>query len=88
MHRQGFITDGAETALNRWVKSQTAAQNGGEGVANWQWLVQQHPALASDVLERLKRWHRRKMLAAMGMPERTLMGMTPFAGSMKKSLPR
>ncbi|EIH6911020.1 DUF1018 domain-containing protein, partial [Escherichia coli] len=35
MHRQGFITDGAETALNRWVKSQTAAQNGGEGVANW-----------------------------------------------------
>lgn len=23
MHRQGFITDGAETALNRWVKSQT-----------------------------------------------------------------
>ncbi|EIL8384186.1 DUF1018 domain-containing protein, partial [Escherichia coli] len=35
MHRQGFISDGAETALNRWVKSQTAAQNGGEGVANW-----------------------------------------------------
>ncbi|EOM7557865.1 gp16 family protein, partial [Escherichia coli] len=27
MHRQGFISDGAETALNRWVKSQTAAQN-------------------------------------------------------------
>ncbi|MCZ8610370.1 DUF1018 domain-containing protein, partial [Escherichia albertii] len=72
MHRQGFISDGGETALNRWVKSQTAAQNGGEGVANWQWL-EQHPALASDVLERLKRWHRRKMLDVLGMPARTVM---------------
>lgn len=34
MHRQGFIADGGENAINRWVKSQTAAQNGGEGVAN------------------------------------------------------
>lgn len=72
MHRQGFISDGGETALNRWVKSQTAAQNGGEGVANWQWL-EQHPALASDVLERLKRWHRRKMLDVLGMSARTVM---------------
>ncbi|EIG3287232.1 gp16 family protein [Escherichia coli] len=87
MHRQGFITDGAETALNRWVKSQTAAQNGGEGVANWQWL-EQPPALASDVLERLKRWHRRKMLAAMGMPERTLMGYDAVCRQYEKSLPR
>ncbi|EFG3325170.1 DUF1018 domain-containing protein [Escherichia coli] len=76
MLRQGFITDGAETALNRWVKSQTAAQNGGEGVANWQWL------------ERLKRWHRRKMLAAMGMPERTLMGYDAVCRQYEKSLPR
>ncbi|EEZ1655206.1 DUF1018 domain-containing protein [Escherichia coli] len=87
MHRQGFISDGAETALNRWVKSQTAAQNGGEGVANWQWL-EQHPALASDVLERLKRWHRRKMLAAMGMPERTLIGYDAVCRQYEKSLPR
>ncbi|MEF9839220.1 hypothetical protein RBH55_28825, partial [Escherichia coli] len=65
----------------------TAAQNGGEGVANWQWL-EQHPALASDVLERLKRWHRRKMLAATGMPERTLMGYDAVCRQYEKSLPR
>ncbi|HAM4456529.1 TPA: DUF1018 domain-containing protein [Escherichia coli] len=87
MHRQGFISDGGETALNRWVKSQTAAQNDGEGVANWQWLEQQ-PALASDVLERLKRWHRRKMLAALDMSERAVMSYERVCMLYEKSFPR
>ncbi len=87
MHRQGFISDGGETALNRWVKSQTAAQNDGEGVANWQWLEQQ-PALASDVLERLKRWHRRKMLAALDMSERAVMSYERVCRLYEKSFPR
>ncbi|EOA0346314.1 gp16 family protein [Escherichia coli] len=86
MHRQGFIADGAETALNRWVKSQTAAQNGGEGVANWQWL-EQHPALASDVLERLKRWHCRKMLSVLGMPAQTVMSYERVCRMYEESSP-
>ncbi|ENO2621981.1 DUF1018 domain-containing protein, partial [Salmonella enterica] len=69
MHAQGFLASDGEAALNSWVRKQTAPQNGGEGVANYQWL-EKEPALASDVLERLKRWHRREMLRALGLPER------------------
>ncbi|EAC1253250.1 hypothetical protein DS657_06315 [Salmonella enterica subsp. enterica] len=69
MHGQGFLTSDSEVALNCWVRKQTAPQNGGEGVANYQWL-ENKPALASDVLERLKRWHRREMLRALGLSER------------------
>ncbi|EAM4507875.1 DUF1018 domain-containing protein [Salmonella enterica] len=69
MHAQGFLASDGEAALNSWVRKQTAPQNGGEGVANYQWL-EKEPALASDVLERLKRWHRREMLRALGLSER------------------
>ncbi|EEP6366142.1 DUF1018 domain-containing protein [Salmonella enterica] len=69
MHAQGFLGSDSEAALNAWVRKQTAPQNGGEGVANYQWL-EKEPALASDILERLKRWHRREMLRALGLSER------------------
>lgn len=69
MHGQGFLTSDSEVALNGWVRKQTSPQNGGEGVANYQWL-EREPALASDMLERLKRWHRREMLRALGLSER------------------
>ncbi|EHE9178898.1 DUF1018 domain-containing protein [Salmonella enterica] len=69
MHAQGFLASDSEAALNAWVRKQTASANGGEGVANYQWL-EREPALASDVLERLKRWHRREMLRALGLSER------------------
>lgn len=69
MHGQGFLTSDSEVALNGWVRKQTSPQNGGEGVANYQWL-EKEPALASDMLERLKRWHRREMLRALGLSER------------------
>lgn len=69
MYAQGFLSSDSEVALNGWVRHQTAPQNGGEGVANYQWL-EREPALASDVLERLKRWHRREMLRALGLSER------------------
>lgn len=69
MHAQGFLGSDSEAALNAWVRKQTASQNGGEGVANYQWL-EREPALASDVLERLKRWHRREMLRSLGLSER------------------
>lgn len=69
MHVHGFLSSDSEAALNAWVRKQTAPQNGGEGVANYQWL-EREPALASDVLERLKRWHRREMLRVLGLSER------------------
>ncbi|EDN2206152.1 DUF1018 domain-containing protein [Salmonella enterica subsp. enterica serovar Muenchen] len=69
MHVQGFLGSDSEAALNAWVRKQTASANGGEGVANYQWL-ERELALASDVLERLKRWHRREMLRALGLSER------------------
>ncbi|EHW4150236.1 DUF1018 domain-containing protein [Salmonella enterica subsp. enterica serovar Kottbus] len=69
MYAQGFLSSDSEAALNGWVRKQTAPQNGGEGVANYQWL-EREPALASDMLERLKRWHRREMLRVLGLSER------------------
>ncbi|ELT1239574.1 DUF1018 domain-containing protein [Salmonella enterica] len=69
MHVQGFLGSDSEAVLNTWVRKQTALANGGEGVANYQWL-EREPALASDVLERLKRWHRREMLRSLGLTER------------------
>lgn len=69
MYAQGFLSSDSEAALNGWVRKQTTPQNGGEGVANYQWL-EKEPALASDVLERLKRWHRREMLRTLGLSER------------------
>ncbi|EJG5922339.1 DUF1018 domain-containing protein [Salmonella enterica] len=69
MHVQGFLGSDSEAALNAWVRKQTASANGGEGVANYQWL-ERESALASDVLERLKRWHRREMLRSLGLSER------------------
>ncbi|EHT6197789.1 DUF1018 domain-containing protein [Salmonella enterica] len=69
MCAQGFLASDSEAALNAWVRKQTASANGGEGVANYQWL-ERKPALASDILERLKRWHRREMLRSLGLSER------------------
>ncbi|ECY2754806.1 DUF1018 domain-containing protein [Salmonella enterica] len=69
MHIQGFFGSDSEAALNVWVRKQTASANGGEGVANYQWL-ERESALASDILERLKRWHRREMLRSLGLSER------------------
>ncbi|EJC5175205.1 DUF1018 domain-containing protein [Salmonella enterica] len=69
MHVHGFLSSDSEAALNAWVRKQTASANGGEGVANYQWL-EREPVLASDVLERLKRWHRREMLRVLGLSER------------------
>ncbi|HDC2134451.1 TPA: DUF1018 domain-containing protein [Salmonella enterica] len=68
MHVQGFLGSDSEAALNVWVRKQSAPQNGGVGVANYQWL-EKEPTLASDILERLKRWHRREMLRSLGLSE-------------------
>ncbi|MCT6700899.1 gp16 family protein [Rheinheimera sp. 4Y26] len=62
MAKAGFIDDGSEVALNAWVKRMTAQQNGGEGIAEVQWL---QGADASKMLESLKRWCRRCMYEAL-----------------------
>lgn len=64
MHRQGFVQSGDEVALNAWIRRTTAKENGGLGVAQLAWL-NQDSALAVKVLESLKRWHRRSMLAKL-----------------------
>jgi phage gp16-like protein len=62
MYQQRFVSDGSETALNAFVKRQTAKNNGGRGVAEVGWL---DASLAFQVLESLKQWHSRVMLADM-----------------------
>lgn len=62
MHRHGFIVDSSEAALNKFVQRQTARLNGGTGVAELGWL---NGELAYGVLESLKQWHKRLMLAAL-----------------------
>jgi phage gp16-like protein len=62
MRQHGFVQDGSETALNSYVQRMTAKLNGGEGVAEVRWLNEE---LAVSVLEALKAWHRRVMMARM-----------------------
>ena len=60
MHRHGLVRDSSEAALNSYVQRMTVKLNGGVGVAEVGWLDE---ALAVKVLEALKGWHRRLMLA-------------------------
>jgi phage gp16-like protein len=62
MFNAGFIRDGSETALNRWVQRQTAETNNGAGIGQVEWLT---PASALMVLESLKKWCRRLMFNAL-----------------------
>lgn len=62
MANAGFIKDGTDTALNEWVKRQTAAINNGAGIANIEWLPHEQ---AVYVLESLKKWNRRCLYSAL-----------------------
>ena len=57
MHKQGFVRDGSEAALDAYVKRMTSKING-IGVDSVAWLKDD---MAFKVLESLKRWHRRLM---------------------------
>lgn len=57
MHKQGFVRDGSEAALDAYVKRMTSKING-TGVDSVAWL---NETMAFTVLESLKRWHRRLM---------------------------
>ncbi|MEZ8869524.1 gp16 family protein [Vibrio sp. 10N.247.310.56] len=57
MHKQGFIRNGNDVAIDAYVKRMTTASNG-RGIAKAAWLKS---AQAADVLESLKKWHYRLM---------------------------
>ncbi|HGT2586624.1 TPA: gp16 family protein [Klebsiella pneumoniae] len=61
MHAAGLIQCGSEAALNQYVVRMTTRQNGA-GISRADWLTD---ALSGPVLESLKQWHRREMLAAI-----------------------
>lgn len=61
MHKQGFVRDGSETALDRYVKRLTTAMEGG-AVDSVAWLK---PKQSYPILESLKSWHRRVMLETL-----------------------
>lgn len=55
MHKQGFVRDGSDGALNAYVKRMTSKVNG-VGVERLEWLNSEQ---AYQVLEAIKRWHYR-----------------------------
>lgn len=58
MHNDGFVRDGSDAALDRFVKRQTSHINGGQGVASLEWLRGNMEVM---FLESLKQWHIRAM---------------------------
>ena len=69
MHRHGLLRDGSETALNHYVERQTVRLNNGIGVAEVAWLTD---GLAYQVLESLKNWHKRELVARLVAAKKTV----------------
>ncbi|MFA0057019.1 gp16 family protein [Vibrio echinoideorum] len=57
MHKQGFIRNANDVAIDAYVKRMTTASNG-RGIEKAIWLKS---AQAAEVLEALKKWHYRLM---------------------------
>lgn len=57
MHKQGFVRNGSDAAIDAYVRRMTTAQNG-RGIDRAIWLKSHQ---ASEVLESLKSWHFRCM---------------------------
>ena len=62
MFNQGFVRDGSDIALDRFVQRQTRIRNGGAGVSSLEWL---RADAEDNLLESLKQWHIRGMKEAM-----------------------
>ena len=61
MHKQGFVRDGSETALDSYVRRMTSKMKS-KGVDSVAWLDWKQ---SYSVLESLKNWHRREMLEVL-----------------------
>jgi phage gp16-like protein len=75
MHKQGFVRDGSEAALDAYVKRMTSKNNKNAGIEHVGWL---NDEMAYTVLESLKRWHRRLMAE-----ELIKQGLTELVGHRK-----
>ncbi|MBE4071074.1 regulatory protein GemA [Vibrio parahaemolyticus] len=61
MHKQGFVRDGSDSAIDAYVRRMTTHSNG-RGIERAMWLKSYQ---AADVLESLKKWHSRLMCDAI-----------------------
>ncbi|HHY0483408.1 TPA: gp16 family protein [Vibrio parahaemolyticus] len=61
MHKQGFVRDGSDSAIDAYVRRMTTHSNG-RGIERAIWLKSYQ---AADVLESLKKWHSRLMCDAI-----------------------
>ncbi len=57
MHKQGFVRNGSDAAIDAYVRRMTTRMNG-RGIDRAIWLQSQQ---AAEVLESLKQWHYRLM---------------------------
>ncbi|MGD8172160.1 gp16 family protein [Vibrio sp. TRT 21S02] len=57
MHKQGFVRNGNDAAIDAYVRRMTTSMNG-RGVERANWLKSHQ---AAEVLESLKKWHYRLM---------------------------
>ena len=57
MHKQGFVRNGSDAAIDAYVRRMTT-RNNGRGIDKAEWLKSQQ---AAWVLESLKKWHYRLM---------------------------
>lgn len=62
MHKDGFIRDGGDAALDAFVAKMTVRTNNGQGIASLAWC---RGDTLLTVLESLKQWHLREMTAAL-----------------------
>ncbi len=65
MAAQGFVREASYTALEAWAVKQSARLNDGNSIAKLEWMTD----IASELIEQLKRWHRRLMLQKLNAPQ-------------------
>lgn len=62
MHKQGFINDGSEKALEKWAIGQSKPLNNGQPIAKLEWTSSQ---VRYRLIEQLKKWHVRLLQAEL-----------------------
>lgn len=65
MAAQGLVKNAGYVALEDWAVRQSAGLNNGVAIEKLEWMTD----LTYQLIERLKRWHRRLMLEAIKRPD-------------------
>ncbi|EHR42704.1 gp16 family protein [Alishewanella jeotgali] len=63
MAAQGLINNPSYLAMERWAVKQSQHLNNGTGIQKLEWMA----PIARELIEQLKRWHRRLMLQKLGI---------------------